>query len=357
MPALLLLIVLFVDPDSVFWVLLAELVVFFAFGRQGSESSDSDSPVSKPTASKPTASKPLASESPQSPELSDSDKTQLNKSLAGLDIERLHRLEQMAAVGQMSASLAHEVNNPLAFIRSNLEELKNDIDDLIQFSKDVDAIADRLEPEHPVYQALEEAWAKHFITNIQHETPERVSDSLYGIHRISQVTQGMKSLINGVSAPKKVSTSLNDELKKILRIVKPRLKAGMQMDVDLLDESPELFCSPCQIGQVLLNLVINAMQVMGEKGGSIQLREFMHENELEIQVQDDGPGMTDEVRAQAFEPFFTTRQHLDGTGIGLFLSRQIVEDHGGRIELETAQGQGCCFRIFLPLKQENSHVQ
>jgi two-component system, NtrC family, sensor kinase len=103
---------------------------------------------------------------------------------------------------------------------------------------------------------------------------------------------------------------------------------------------------------VVLNILVNAVQAVGDNQGDISLTQTLRENELEITICDDGPGMSPELLQKAFEPFFTTKGDQDGTGMGLPLSRQLIHDHGGRLEVDSETGEGTCFRIYLPIPQQ-----
>ena len=103
---------------------------------------------------------------------------------------------------------------------------------------------------------------------------------------------------------------------------------------------------------MVLNILVNAIQAVDPESGHIRLLERLHERELELVIEDNGPGMTDEVREKIFDPFFTTKGDDDGTGMGLSLSMQLVREHNGRIEVESEAGKGTTVRIVLPLPRE-----
>lgn len=358
--------VLVLEPGAFLWVLVAQWVVFLTFClfvkkveyarpapdeelQTNADQSNGCESGGKPD-SKPEFQTLSQHPDPQSEERSPNSE---HETSAGR-LAPLHRLERLAAVGRLASSISHEVNNPLSFISSNLQDAREDTEALLEFVSAVEKACELLPEDSETYRAIETAWKAQRVSATRKQLLQTLDDSLVGIERISQITKSIKSLTKE-SKNEKTSVQINEEIERIVRVVQPRLRDQLDLKIELLDPSPRVVCDPCQIGQVILNLILNAVQSLENREGQILLGQCVHAKqtatELEILLKDNGPGMTPEVSAQAFDPFFTTRPNGAGTGVGLSVSRRIVEEHGGRIELETAPEQGCCFRIFLPMNE------
>ena len=116
-----------------------------------------------------------------------------------------------------------------------------------------------------------------------------------------------------------------------------------------------MVCNPALVGQVVLNILVNAIQAVDERYGEVSIYQRQHAHELEIVISDNGIGIGADTVTRVFEPFYTTKSADEGTGMGLALSQQLIEEHGGRIELESELGVGSCFHIYLPLIAEESN--
>ena len=346
LPALILAAALWFAPTStVAWVVVAMAAtawVFRSAPRADTASSDAALPEDEPSEAglQPEPEAPAAA-------------TDTGAGLV-ISFERLQQIEQterLAALGQLSAGIAHEINNPVAYVDSNLRELQEDFDSLRGFIKSMDGAADLIGRDHPATQHMIAAYRQNRIPEVLEFLPDRLEDAVNGIERIGQIVRDMKRLVKGGHGPK-VPCVINEELQAIVNIAKTRLKGGLSLHAELLDVSPTLLCNASQIGQVVLNILVNAIQAVDPESGHIRLLERLHERELELVIEDNGPGMTDEVREKIFDPFFTTKGDDDGTGMGLSLSMQLVREHNGRIEVESEAGKGTTFRIFLPLPRE-----
>ena len=138
--------------------------------------------------------------------------------------------------------------------------------------------------------------------------------------------------------------------------LRSRLPAGVRLDAELIP-LPDIYCNPSQIAQVVMNILVNAIQVLEQRGGRIELRETCSRDELRIVIEDDGPGMDEQTAARVFEPFFTTKLEGEGTGLGLALCYKLMQAHAGRIELTTGSGQGAQFTLILPVNGGAEHAE
>ena len=221
----------------------------------------------------------------------------------------LLQAEKMAAAGRLSASIAHEVNNPLQAVQNCLHLAGRE---------------DLPEEQRSEYFELAKTELDRLMSTVQ-----RMLD-FYRPGAISPT-----------------AVDLQDILQHVLNLMSKQLeKHGIQVQIDIPSNLPKIFAVDSQIQQVLINLILNAYDAMPE-GGEIHIRARAVKGGVEILVQDSGPGIPAERLPQIFEPFFSTKD--GGTGLGLTVSYNIVTAHGGTLELASAGGPGACFRVYLPI--------
>jgi signal transduction histidine kinase len=240
---------------------------------------------------------------------------------------RRHMLIQarLAAVGELAAGLAHEINNPLAFVRSNLAQLE----------RHWKALADpgALPPEE------REAIAE--------EGRELIEESLVGVDRAAETVRGVRHFTHaGPSA--REAADLNELLEDAISILRPRLHPP-DLVIELHGGAiPPVRCAPQELRQVFLNLLVNALDAVGERG-RVVVATRREGDAVVTEVSDDGCGMSPETLERIFDPFFTTKRVGEGTGLGLAIAWHIVRRHGGRIDVESSPGSGTRFRVRLPI--------
>jgi PAS domain S-box-containing protein len=267
----------------------------------------------------------------------------------------LFQSEKLASIGLLSAGIAHEINNPLAYVANNLAVLHRDFKGLME-------ILDAYEEAHgAVAQAAPEQAARIEALAEEHDLPyvrgnlERVlTRTREGTQRVTNIVQGLRGLAR-TDRPQMETAHLPELVEMGLELIRERLKRrGIAVEQDY---GPDLRfrCVPTQIGQVLLNLLTNAMQAIEESrkrgaGGRISIRSRRVNNEVLVEVEDNGAGIDPENLEKIFDPFFTTKPVGEGTGLGLAITHGIVTGHGGRIEVRSRPGEGTCFRVFFPGK-------
>jgi len=225
--------------------------------------------------------------------------------------------EKMAAVGTLSAGLAHEVKNPLSAVLGYAQLSKRKLD----------------QPE---------ALKKHLDT-IENET-RRCNEIIGNLMQFSRQEKGEHSRI-----------SVNEVVNKSMAIVDHQLSLkNVRIESELADNIPPISGNANQLQQVLMNLMINAQQAMGDDGGTVGLATLVKSESVLITVSDTGPGIDEEVAAKVFEPFFTTKPAGQGTGLGLSVTYGIIQDHGGDISVKRAESGGAKFVITLPLEIEGA---
>jgi two-component system NtrC family sensor kinase len=237
---------------------------------------------------------------------------------------RLITSARLAAVGELAAGVAHEINNPLAFVRSNLSQLETSWK--------------RLRDALPPDPASETRVAMD-------DVDELVTDSLEGVDRAAEIIRGVKSFSHAGTGARE-PTDLNALLEDVLRVAAPQLRSSIQVERDFAT-LPEIECTSQSLRQVFLNLVINASQAI-ETGGTILVRSRAMDGGVTVDVADDGCGIGPEIIDRVFDPFFTTKGVGEGTGLGLGIAYQIVQQHNGTILVESSPGLGSCFSVTLP---------
>jgi two-component system NtrC family sensor kinase len=260
---------------------------------------------------------------------------------------KLLQSEKLASIGQLAAGVAHEINNPIGFVSSNLNSLAGYVKDLLA----IDAAYQDIEEGHGgalpnaferVRQIKSDADYDFMISDIHH----LLDESREGLGRVRKIVQDLKDFSHvGDTGWQRVD--LHEGLESTLNIVWNEIKYKAEVDRDYAD-LPQIFCIPSQINQVFMNLLVNAAQAIAAHG-HIVLRSGHDELTAWFEVQDDGAGIAPENIKNIFEPFFTTKAVGQGTGLGLSLSWAIIQRHQGRIEVRPAPGQGTIFRITLPI--------
>ncbi len=260
---------------------------------------------------------------------------------------QLVQVEKLAALGQMVAGVAHEVNNPLAFVINNTEVLRRDVAavrEALRLYREAEAAAGAPGAFRRVHEHAEEAELAYTEGNLD----RLLARSAEGLSRIRQIVMDLRDFARLDESALK-EADLNEGVRSTMNIVRGRaVRAGVELTVDLAPLPPVL-CYPAKVNQVVLNLAANAIDACAE-GGKVTVRTRPEEGGVAVHVLDTGHGIDPAIREKIFDPFFTTKPPGQGTGLGLSISHAMVQDHGGRIEVESAPGQGAHFTVHLPLR-------
>lgn len=266
--------------------------------------------------------------------------------LAGTQ-EQLLQSEKMASIGQLAAGVAHEINNPIGYVHSNLGTLQEYVGALLALIECHDAVLQSDDPvarRHEV-QARRDRLDIDFITG---DLPKLLEESREGIERVTKIVQDLKDFSRSSSEPMRPA-DLHKGLESTINIVWNELKYKVHLEKHY-GEMPPVECHASEINQVLMTLLINAGQAI-EKRGSIVIASGAENGEAWISVADTGCGIAPEALPRIFEPFFTTKPIGRGTGLGLAVAYNIVAKHHGRIEVSSTRGSGSVFRLVLPIVQ------
>lgn len=259
--------------------------------------------------------------------------------------------EKLASLGQLAAGMAHEVNNPLAYVVNNLAVLRRDV------TAALDLLA-RYRAARPSLAQVEPAVASE-LARLEHETgmaeteasvPRLFDRSLEGLKRVRDIVRNLQDFAR-LGAADFQEADLNEGVLSTLEIVRYEVKKkALQVETQLGDLPPVL-CHAGKVNQVFLNLLMNAIHACAA-GGRIEVRTRREERRpgVVIEVIDNGCGIPPEHMPRLFDPFFTTKPIGQGTGLGLAVSYGIVRDHGGSIDVESEPGHGSLFRVHLPLQ-------
>ena len=269
----------------------------------------------------------------------------LNKQLKEAQTH-LVQSEKMASIGQLAAGVAHEINNPIGYINSNLSSLKNYIDNLLALiaiyeqAETTNANAEQLAQIQSFKQKIDLEFMKTDVLDLLAESHE-------GAIRVKQIVQDLKDFSHLGSDDDWLWADLHLGLETTLNIINNEIKYKAKV-VKEFGDLPKVKCLPHQLNQVFMNLLVNAAHAI-ESEGVITLRTGTENDHAWVEISDTGKGIAPEHLSKIFDPFFTTKPVGKGTGLGLSVSYNIIQRHQGKIQLDSRLGLGTTFRIILPI--------
>jgi two-component system NtrC family sensor kinase len=258
---------------------------------------------------------------------------------------QLRQSEKLASIGQLAAGVAHEINNPMGFITSNLSSLQRYFSQLFQLI----AIYEKLEldPINPVLlQQIQALRDEIDIEFLKEDIAPLFQDSIEGATRVSRIIQDLLHF-SRAGENHLEWTNLQEGLNSTLNILSNELKYKADI-IKEYEDIPSVHCMPAQLNQVFMNILLNAAHSI-DIHGEIKIRTGRETDWVFISIADTGCGMTSDVKAKIFDPFFTTKRVGSGTGLGLSVAYGIIKKHQGRIEVESDLGQGSTFTVWLPI--------
>jgi len=264
--------------------------------------------------------------------------------------EQLLQSEKMASLGQLSAGIAHEINNPIGYINSNLKTIRgygNTLVKALEQREDRGVLGKEMKSDQFSQEGdAKEKELKDEISFISKDIFEAIDESVLGIERIKKIINDLKTFSH--AADDSFSDfDLNESIERSLNIVWNELKYKADVKKELGD-IPKIQGYANQIEQVIMNMLINASHAI-DGHGVITVRTYMKDDSVITEISDTGTGIPEEILAKIFDPFFTTKEVGKGTGLGLSVSYNIIQKHMGMIEVDSEVGKGTTFRIKLPV--------
>ncbi len=258
---------------------------------------------------------------------------------------QLLQSEKMASIGQLAAGVAHEINNPIGFVSSNLGTLRRYVEGMFGLLDQYERV-DRNQLPADLKRAIEGQRSELDMEFLKEDLPELLDESDDGLTRVKKIVQDLKDF-SRVDQSDWQDADLNAGLDSTLNVVMNEVKYKAEI-VKHYSPLPTVRCRAAQLNQVFMNLIVNAAHAIPERG-VITLSTRQEGDWVCVSVQDTGCGMSEATKRRIFEPFFTTKPVGKGTGLGLSLSFSIVKKHGGRIEVESQPGEGSCFNVWIPI--------
>jgi len=280
---------------------------------------------------------------------------ELKKTLADLQNtqSQLLQSEKMASIGQLAAGVAHEINNPVGFVKSNLgtmNEYREDLGKLLEPYKHLEEALSKgiancgQETIQGLLEKIREVKEEIDLNYIQDDHQNVIEESLEGMKRVEKIVSDLKDFAH-MDKGELEQADINQGLESTLNIVWNELKYKARVIKDL-GNIPMVMCYPQRLNQVFMNILINAAQAI-EKKGTIKISTRTANGQVEIRISDTGQGIPPEVLPKIFDPFFTTKEVGKGTGLGLNVVYNIIQQHKGMIEVESEVGKGTTFTISL----------
>lgn len=257
--------------------------------------------------------------------------------------------EKMSSLGQLTAGIAHEINNPVNFVANGVNTLKDNFKQLNVFIENYKRICEleSLEEIKKYYKLQRED--DHHFTDLQTSTNESLDDVEYGTTRITEIVNGLRVFARHDEVEIK-EANLNEVVENAIVILKPKYKKKAKVLKDFDTNIAPIKCLPGQLNQALVNLIGNACDAIDFKGTINVKTQELDEDHVRISVKDNGKGMSEDTLKKIFDPFFTTKEVGKGTGLGLAITYGIIEKHNGKITVESQEGKGTEFVITLPKK-------
>ncbi|MFT6100001.1 MAG: signal transduction histidine kinase [Arenicella sp.] len=268
--------------------------------------------------------------------------------------ELLIQNEKMASLGQMVAGVAHEINTPLGYVTSNVGSLKLNVSDLGELTSKLHELSAELSADQPDSSSISTLTAElvKIYTELEaneliDESQQLLDDGIFGLQEISKLVVSLKDF-SRLDRQAIESIDIHNCLESSLTIASNPIKENDVSVVREFAELPKITCSPSKLNQLFLNIITNACQAMHEQTGSLTIRTSSDNDEVRIDFIDQGIGMDEQTRQKMFDPFFTSKEIGQGTGLGMSIAYKIIEAHNGRIEVSSILNQGTTVSVILP---------
>jgi PAS domain S-box-containing protein len=261
---------------------------------------------------------------------------------------QLLQTEKMASIGVLAAGVAHEINNPVGFVSSNLSTLKNYVQDLLRVIDTYGQHHEVLEQDPERLKAIEAVKTAIELDYLKEDIDALLDESADGLRRVKAIVQSLKDFSHAGTGQWQWA-NMHAGIDSTLNVVNNEIKykATVVKEYGVL---PDIECLPLELNQVFMNMLVNAAHAI-DQAGEIRIRTGAEQDKVWIEFTDNGCGIPPADLTRIFDPFFTTKPVGKGTGLGLSLSYGIIQKHHGRIEVDSEPGKGTCFRIWLPVSQ------
>jgi PAS domain S-box-containing protein len=262
---------------------------------------------------------------------------------------QLLQSEKMASIGQLAAGVAHEINNPVGFVNSNMGSLRSYVETLLKVIDDYDRLLAGLADRPDIAAAVARLRQQADLEFLKEDATALVKESMDGLRRVKDIVQSLKDFSH-VGETDWQMADLHRGLDSTLNIANNEFKYKATVDKQY-GKLPMVKCLASQLNQVFMNLIVNASHAIKETG-VITIRTGAENGWVWVEIGDNGIGIAPENLSRIFDPFFTTKPIGQGTGLGLSLSYNIVKTHGGRIEVASELGKGTRFTVHLPVEPQ-----
>jgi two-component system, NtrC family, sensor kinase len=257
--------------------------------------------------------------------------------------------EKMASIGQLAAGVAHEINNPVGFVNSNLGALRGYVEQLLAVLAAFEAVLEGI-PAGAARERIESAMRMAELDYLKTDIVALLDESSDGLARVRRIVQDLKDFSHSDQGEWCYS-DLHKGLESTLNVVNNEIKYKARV-IKEYGELPMVRCLPSQLNQVFMNLLVNAAHAIDGQG-EIHVRTGVDGSDKDasvwVEIADTGKGIPEQMLTRIFDPFFTTKPVGKGTGLGLSISYGIVRKHGGRIDVKSEVGKGSVFRVILPI--------
>ncbi len=273
---------------------------------------------------------------------------------------QLVQSEKMAALGQLAAGVAHEINNPTGFVHSNLNTLKEYSQDLLKIITAYDNLVKTVQKKGPSpSQEIQDAITKIATTRDQidldfiiEDMTDLLNESYEGTDRIKKIVADLKTFAHP-GKEQMEETDINACIETTLNVIKNELKYKIEITKNYQQDLPRLKCFPQKLSQVFMNILVNSGQAIASDG-KIMIATRLQDKAIRVLFSDNGKGISQENIKKIFDPFFTTKDVGKGTGLGLHVAYTIIQEHGGEIEVKSQEGKGTLMALTLPTDYADS---
>ncbi|GHH46442.1 sensor histidine kinase [[Pseudomonas] boreopolis] len=263
--------------------------------------------------------------------------------------DKLLQSEKMASIGQLAAGVAHEINNPIGYVHSNLGSLQEYLRSLFTLIEAYERALRAPDPKALIPE-IDDIRNRADIDFITRDLPQLMAESREGIERVTRIVRDLKDFSYSDRSESWKLVDLHAGLESTINIIWNELKYKVTLE-RRYGELPLVECLPSELNQVYMNLLLNAGQAIAERGTITVATGKEGNDHVWIEFKDSGSGIPADLQQRIFDPFFTTKPVGSGTGLGLSISYGIINKHHGRIDVDSAPGQGATFRIVLPVRQ------